>query len=75
MADNVVYLGHAVYEKTAMTDAKEMTELMWAMSLSVCVCPFVCVCVQACFKAEGWTYESLIHLFPTCHAPPYIQYE
>lgn len=73
MANILTYLGHTVHDKTTMRDAKRMIELMWAMAQSTWVC-VLCVWVQACFKAEGRTYESLIHLFPTCHAPPYIQW-
>lgn len=70
MADILVYLGHTVYERAVMTDAKGTTGLSRTTSLGV-----RCVRAQACFTAEGRAYESLIHLFPTCHAPPYIQYE
>lgn len=31
------------------------------------------VCVFA--KTGGMAYESLIHQFQTCHAPPYVEYE
>lgn len=39
MAHASVYLGHTVYEKAIMTDAKGMTELSWSFSFRWGVCP------------------------------------
>lgn len=63
MANLLEYLGNTVREKTIMADAKEIAEL--TRNTTECVCA----------KAEGMAHKSLIHLFQTCHSPPYIQCE
>lgn len=55
-------LGHTEYDRAVMRIAYKVTGLSYATPLN-------------CFKAKDCTYESLIHLFPTCHTPPCIQYE